>query len=68
MNERHNLSDNLVLAVLCTLLLSGVNLASLYTLLHQHQDQDGQPDLPDGHACSFTRALFMGVTESKGWS
>ena len=52
---------NLVLAVLCTLLLSGVNLASLHTLLHQHQDQGGQSD-----ACSFAGGLFIGVTESRG--
>ena len=51
---------NLVLAVLCTLLLSGVNLASLHTLLHQHPLQ-GQKD-----ACSYTGDPFMGVTESRG--
>ena len=50
----------LVLAVLWTLLLSGVNLASLHTLLHQ--------DLLDGqeNACSFAGEPFMGVTESRG--
>ena len=31
---------NLVLAVLCTLLLSSVNFASLYTLLHHLSGQD----------------------------
>ena len=46
---------NLVLAVLCTLLLSGVNLASLHTLLHQHLlDKGGQSD----DACNFASELL----------
>ena len=53
---------NLVLAVLCTFLLLGVNLASLHTLLHQDLlDQGGQSD-----ACSFAGGPFMGVTEIRG--
>ena len=53
---------NLVLAVLCTLLLLGFNLASLHTLLHQDllHDQDHQD------AYSFASGPFMGVTESRG--
>ena len=53
---------NLVLAVLCTLLFLGVNLASLHTLLHQDL-LHGQED-----ACSFGGEPFMGVTESRGGS
>ena len=53
---------NLVLAVLCTLLLSGINLGSLHTFLHQDLlDQGGQSD-----ACSFAGGPFMGVIESTG--
>ena len=53
---------NLVLAVLCTLLLLGVNLASLHTFLHQYQDH------VDGliHACSLASGLFMDLIESRG--
>ena len=56
---------NLVLAVLCTLLLSGVNLASLHTLLHQDllYDQEGDQH---HYVCSFASGPFMGLTESRG--
>ena len=56
---------NLVLAVLCTFLLSGVNLASLHTLLHQHQDLHVM-FIQHHHACSFASGLFISVTESRG--
>ena len=53
---------NLVLALLGTLMLLGVNLASLHTLLHQHQDHvDGLLD-----ACSLASGLFMDLIESRG--
>ena len=53
---------NFVLAVLCTLMLLGVNLASLHILLHQ----DLLHDEEDEDACSFASGPFMGVTESRG--
>ena len=57
---------NLVLAVFCTFLLLGVNLASLHTLLHQHQDHPVGRSEQDEDACSFASGPFMGVTESRG--
>ena len=57
---------NLVLAVLCTPLLSGVNLASLHTLLHQASGSSYKTLIIEFDECSFVRGLFIGVTESMG--
>ena len=57
---------SLVLTVLCTLLLLGVNLASLHTLLHQHQDLHVWTLTIKLDACSFVRGLHKGVIESRG--
>ena len=55
---------NLMLAVLCTLLLSGVSFASLHTLLplDLHSQVSGLID----DACSLAGALFMDLKESRG--
>ena len=55
-----------MLAVLCTPLFSGFYLASLHTLLHQHQDHPVGRSQQDEDACSFASSPFMGVTESRG--
>ena len=55
---------NLVLAVLCTFLLLGVNLASLHTILHQYQDHPVGRSQQD--AWSFASGPFVGVAESRG--
>ena len=61
MNKRYDLSDKLVLAVLCTLLLSGVSaLASLHTLLHE--------DYPVGRCMQFSRWGIYAFDREQGWS
>ena len=56
-----------MLAVFCTLLLLGVNLASLNALLYLGGLLDnGLFSCNLHHACSFVGEPFMGITESRG--